>query len=472
MRRSRAIGRAGSAGAILASIVLAALGAGVIEVAPARPNVILVLVDTLRSDHLSTFGYARETSPQLTALARRGVAFSGARSQAPYTSKSIEALFTGDLPTPASAVSTRELPAWRETLAEHFRGAGYQTAGFSSNPLVSRTTGFAQGFDSFEMERFNYRPATEVLEAGIDWMSARDPARPFLLYLHLIDTHAPYAPPRSDDRWRGDYDGPVTRENSSDYVVAINERGRAAFEREAGREVEREDVERLVSLYDGAIHFVDRVFAAFFHDLDASGRLADTLVVLVSDHGEEFMEHASLGHGHGLFEHQVRVPLLMWGPGVPEDVRVDDLVAVADVMPTLLDLAGLPRAHGGYGQSLRPLWYGDAVARTSVASLRPSGHAPQLAVRVPRAKYLEAGDAHVYDLARDPAEQHPIDATTAASAAPRNALWLRDQVRSVEDRLAELHRHATTRDDDGPESPILSPDIEAQLRALGYAVEH
>jgi membrane-anchored protein YejM (alkaline phosphatase superfamily) len=170
---------------------LAALALGLIEPRPRQPNVIIVMADTLRADHLSLFGYARETSPQITALARGGVAFSSAISQAPYTSKSIEALFTGDLPSPATAVSTRELPGWRETLAEHFRAAGYQTAGFSGNPLVSRATGHAQGFDEFEMESLNYRPATDLFGAALDWLSEHDAAQPFFLYVHCMDVHAP-----------------------------------------------------------------------------------------------------------------------------------------------------------------------------------------------------------------------------------------------------------------------------------------
>jgi arylsulfatase A-like enzyme len=425
-----------------ATATLAALAVGLVDTHERQPNVILVLVDTLRADHLSAFGYSRRTSPEIDALAERGVAFSGAISQAPYTSKSIEALFTGDLPSPAAAVSTRELPEWRETLAEHFHAAGYQTGGFSGNPLVSRTTGYAQGFDTFEMESLNYRPAVEMFEAALGWLGRRDRGRPFFLYVHCMDVHAPYAPPESDDLWRGDYEGPVERKTSSNYVVGIREAGLEAFERETAARFGGRDLERLVSLYDASIHYFDRVFGAFYRELESSGRLRDTIVVLVADHGEEFMEHGSLGHGRTLFDHQVRVPLLVWGPGIPAGVRVDAPVAVADIMPTLLDLVDLPRAETGYGESLRPLWQRNEARRATVASVRPSTTTPIL---IP------------------------------THAAPEHAAWLPGGADAIADRLARIEGRARERsgpENAAPTSPMLTPEIEAQLQALGYAVEH
>jgi arylsulfatase len=450
---------------------LAALALGLIEPRPRQPNVIIVMADTLRADHLSLFGYARETSPQITALARGGVAFSSAISQAPYTSKSIEALFTGDLPSPATAVSTRELPGWRETLAEHFRAAGYQTAGFSGNPLVSRATGHAQGFDEFEMESLNYRPATDLFGAALDWLSEHDAAQPFFLYVHCMDVHAPYAPPSSDDLWRDGYRGPVQRETSSRYVVGIREDGLEAFERESGARFEERDLARLISLYDASIHFFDRVFAAFIRDLEARGQLRDTVVVLVADHGEEFMEHGSLGHGRTLFDHQLRVPLLIMGPGVPAGVRIDEPVAVADVMPTVLDLAAIPRAADGYGRSLTSLWRGGQRVHTAVASLRPSNTTPLLAVRTPSAKLVrEVAGQSLFDLERDPLEQHAITGEASSREAPRGAAWLHDREDEVASRLARIEARASP-EGGVPQSPILSNEIEAQLRALGYTVE-
>jgi len=481
-------------GAVLVVALLLMLSPGLIDSrssatsAVDRPNVVIVLADTVRADHLSLFGYPRDTSPHLSELATRGAAFGTAVSQAPYTSKSIEALFTGDLPSPATTTSTREVPEWRETLAERFAAAGYQTAGFSGNPLVSRATGHAQGFEDFEMESLNYRPAPLMFEAALSWLDTkRDGDRPFFLYVHCMDAHAPYAPPTSDDLWRGDYAGPVDRANSSRYVVGIREQGLDAFEAggpegtdpiDGSEPFGDDDLARLVSLYDGAIHFFDRVFAAFFNELETRDRLRDTVIVLVADHGEEFMEHGSLGHGRTLFDHQVRVPLMIWGPGVPQNVRIDAPVAVADVMPTLLELAAIPRTIEGYGQSLRPLWSGTPGQRSTVATLRPSVATPLSAVRSASAKLVrDPNEARLYDLTRDPAEQHPLRADPPSADTRAATAWLHDRGNDIDRRLERLaERVAIDSRPDAPAgppaSPMLSDEIEAQLKALGYATEH
>jgi arylsulfatase A-like enzyme len=324
-------------------------------------NVVLIVIDTLRSDHLSLSGYLRDTSPRLAALARDGTTFDRAYAHSSSTRPSVTTILTSRFVS-SHGVATQgpdalapEVP----TLAEMLHGAGFRTLAVVTNPQIHPRLGFARGFDVFDPvfaadldpSQLNAadlvtRPADEVLARARAEIERLPTGAPFFAYVHLLDPHAPYAPPPA---WRArftdpGYHGPVTG-TLFDFLA---------------RETIKTDpatLAQLEGLYDAEIAFTDDAIGGFVDWLRASGRARSTLVVVTADHGEEFLEHGDLGHGLTLFEEAVRVPLLLLGPGVPAGRRSNALVGVIDVAPTILDLLSVPPpATGLQGRSLRTAW--------------------------------------------------------------------------------------------------------------------
>jgi len=325
---------------------LAACGGATPESPAVGPNVLLICIDTLRADHLGCYGAERDTSPNLDRLAARSIRFVDASATACWTKPSVPSFLTGTYPLQhgvyqgsardEGGASSDVLPASAWTLAEAFSAAGYQTAAFVKNAQLRAGLGFEQGFDLYVDEAGDAR---EIRWQASDWLAERDPARPFFLYLHLLDAHWPYdipteaarrwASPGGVDFFRGD--------GARELRDAIN-----------GGELELTGEQRadLVALYDGAIRYVDGELGRLFAWLEREGVADDTLISVLSDHGEEFLEHGKIGHGHGLFENLLRVPWLLHVPGRPAQ-EVAGSVSLVDVFPTLLAAAGLPPAGAG-----------------------------------------------------------------------------------------------------------------------------
>lgn len=309
----------------------------------ARPNVLLYLIDTLRADRVGSYGGKRGLTPRIDALARESVVFENTTAASSWTKPSTATILTGLPPAVHGATRIdRRLPPAVETLAEVLENAGYRTGGFSANAHVTEATGFAQGFGRFELMPELARG--EALDRrALAWLdeSAAVPegnSAPFFLYVHAIDPHAPYEPPE-DLRRRFAASVPA----GSGGLAKVQEVYRTLDRR---RPEAQALLARMVLLYDAEVAAIDRSFGALLDELDRRGRLADTLVVVISDHGEEFGEHGGLGHGKTLYREVLDVPWIVRLPGQTAGRRIAAPAAHRDVMPTILGALGIPSGNG------------------------------------------------------------------------------------------------------------------------------
>ena len=305
------------------------------------PNVLLICIDTLRADHLGCYGYGRRpTSPALDALAARSTLFRGTSATACWTKPSVPSIFTGTFPLQhgvyrgsargGEGTVSDVLPDGARTLAEVFREHGYATAAFVRNAQLRVGMGFEQGFDLY---RDKAGDAREIRWRATDWLDERDPGRPFFLYLHLLDCHWPYPVP-------DEYAGLFVDLEATEFVRRDDWRELRDAVNDGRTELSDEQREALIALYDGAIRYADDQMGRLFARLEREGIAEETIVCIVSDHGEEFGEHGRIGHGHGLYETLLHVPWILHVPGRPAAV-LDVPTSLVDLYPTLLGAAGI-----------------------------------------------------------------------------------------------------------------------------------
>lgn len=311
-------------------------------VRPTLPNFVVVCLDTLRADRLGCYGYDRPTSPGLDAFAERGVLFENAISQAPETLAAHMSLFTGLYPREHHVWDVQSLAPQLPYLLEQFRAAGYRTAALTEDGGVSPIHGFDRGFQCYldgapTSKRGSKRVEETFGRAASLIRRSRD--RPFFLFVHTYETHTPYDPPEDvREQFCGPYAGkiqpPVSWAKMESRLLNMRQ-----------DPLSREDFKFVSDLYDAGIRHVDRELEKLFSVLDEVGIRDRTWRVVLSDHGEDFWDHFGFAtHGHTLYEEMIRVPLLFEGPPGkgPQGLRVSDQVMLIDVLPTLLDLAGLP----------------------------------------------------------------------------------------------------------------------------------
>jgi len=420
-------------------------------------NVIVLLADTLRADHMSLYGYARDTTPALRKLAADGVVFEHARSQAPCTFPSVNSLLTSRTPLAfyGRGYGDFGIPDDVPSLATMLQRHGFATLAVSASALVRATPskhnkvgGFQQGFDAFD-EQWLSRAASCVNERALRLID--DAAKPFFLYVHYMDPHAPYQPPPEHRRrfareWSG-----APQIGAGDLRVVE----RTIFKHKRPDLVPAEDVFHLRDLYDDEIAYLDAQIDGLFAALERRELLERTMVVLAADHGEEFLEHASLGHCRTLYDTETRTPLVLWIPGVPGG-RIAAAVENLDVVPTVLDYLALPIAADLEGTSLRPLIAGRAQEATRLTrgftrSLRSLGGTRHKVILD-----TTTGAATAFDLAVDPGEASDL---LGQGSATRELLALRDQL------VAQLAR---TEGENVARNARHGQEIEAALRSLGY----
>jgi choline-sulfatase len=387
---------------------------------PAGGPVVLVVVDTLRADHLGSYGQARGTSPQLDAWAREGRLYERAWSTSSWTLPSVASLLTGRLPHDHGAVALVALPAANPlfgalaagvpTLAERFAAAGYATAAFVTNPYLTPLLGIDRGFGLYDHTAAYdsaERRAAPLVERALHWIDAQQ-GRPFFLLLHLMDPHLSYDAPAPQ---RGRF---TAGEHSQ---LRLPVRAGSAFALRAGRRPRRagggalDDGDRrfVAAAYDEEVAYVDAQLGRLREALASTGVLERGLLVLASDHGEELFDHGGFEHGHALFEEVVRVPLVFWGAGVRPG-REATPVSLVDVAPTLLEAAGLPRPDGVAGISLWPNLHDGAALPERTLRFEDVlyGEDRRGALRWPwKVVVSEGGALHYWNLERDPDEREP-----------------------------------------------------------------
>ncbi len=334
-------------------LALLVLGALFPATAAPRPNVVVVVVDALRADHLGAYGYTRRpTTPNLDRFAGRSVVFEHCLAQGGWSVPSMASFFSGVDPqahqvlryNPVARLEFDTLRAGETTFAEVFQAAGYQTVALKKTVVLDPARGMMQGFDVARIvggDMAEGRSAAELTDAATAWLDGeRDPARPFLLYLHYMDPHSSYrAPEPFYSQWTGGYDGPLT----GDHMEI--ERWFVSGERVPTRA----DVRHLRALYDAEIAYWDQEFGRLMQRLVVSGLDTNTIVVVTADHGEALYEHRQWFHGDVWLEN-LRVPFLMKVPGVAA-ARYDHWTQLIDIAPTLTDLVGLPAGPRWMGRS-------------------------------------------------------------------------------------------------------------------------
>ncbi len=345
------------------------------------PNVLLLILDTVRAEDLSAYGYERRTSPHLEMLAESGTLFEHAWSTSPWTLPSHASLFTGRYPHELSADWLAPLDDTHATLAERFRRSGYRTGGFVGNLIYATyETGLNRGFSRYEDYPVSLpmvassslllrkvvltvrrlageddflvkKPARDVNDSFLRWVD-QDADRPFFAFLNFMDAHAPYLPPDSlDGRF-----GP-------------RRTGRALADLSERREWAPDELRAERAAYDGTIAYVDQELGYLLTELERRGKLSQTLVVVASDHGEQFGEHDLVDHGNSLYRPLLEVPLVISWPGrVPAGLRVERPVTLRDVPATIVQLA-LGDPPGVFpGTSLVGDWRGTAISESPLLS--------------------------------------------------------------------------------------------------------
>ncbi|GAA0728042.1 arylsulfatase [Halorubrum trapanicum] len=314
-------------------------------------NIILLSADALRADHLSSYGYHRETSPVLDDLAQESIRFENAYSASSHTREAVPALLTGEYPDVAVDDGYRLAT---ETVASTLSGEGFATAGFHSNPFVSRAYGFDEGFDHFDddlhlgqhklvalaqrafdkLRNRHYARAAEINERSLSWLDSLDD-EPFFLWNHYMDTHGPYEPPGEYATLYAD-ESVSGREAQSLYQRAITDPA----------SITDDERELLIDLYDAEIRYNDAKIGEFFEALRERGLLEESLLIVTADHGDAFGEHAYYEHPRYLHDEITKVPLYVRPPGGRSEV-VETPASTLDVGATIEAAVGVEATADG-----------------------------------------------------------------------------------------------------------------------------
>jgi len=422
----------------------------------ARPNIVLLIVDSLRPDHLGIYGYPKDVSPRIDALARQSAVFTQAVAQAPWTLPSVASILTSLYPSEHGAVFPPDDRNWGikmrddaivlrpeqkldraiPTLAALLSAAGYRTAGVTANAFCGSIFDIDSGFkDYYECWKRSLRDLNDG--TVFPWLERRR-QDPFFLYLHAQDVHWPYRHGRPDP-------GLIARTEKTIFASIEN----------PILEMAAEDVRGLVSAYDASISIFDEEFARLHRKI--SSLPGGTVFVLTSDHGEGFLEHGFLMHGNSLYDELLLVPLIFSGPGIPAGIRVGSQVRSIDIAPTILDLAGAAKPEAMRGESLLPWMAGTRNDHLpAVSEFSYSRRKFDMSVRFPPWKLLGSREHELlFNVAGDPAER--IDRSQSAPDVLDNGRVL---VRKWGKTAAGVRRR--TRENSDPQ------DVAALLRAAGY----
>lgn len=451
-----------------------------------KPNVILLTIDTLRADVLNCYGYHTPLTPNLDRLAAAGIRFEQAITGGSWTQAAFPVLMTSSYAGMYGGCLGRlapERPSPVETLAAH----GYTTGAFSTNPHLSRATGYDRGFHHFNdliptevdprLRRikggqhllrnplihsvlrplgYNLRPArlycsaADVTDQLCGWLGQVE--GPFFAWAHFMDLHWPYhrvetltQPTQIAQAWQD---------------LAIMH-GRSNFN---GKTITAAERDHFVALYEQSLQYVDSQIGRLLSQLETLGYDANTVIIAVSDHGEEFLDHGRWGHWESnLFDEILRVPLIIRMPNPPQGQVIQRQVRLLDLMPTILDLCGCSLPSGLMGVSLVPLWTnpnGDYAGGAAISEMRRDPW-HRVAVRTEALKYIwdskRPDQPELYDLRADPGEKQSV-----TECFPQEVRQLQAQVDAHLRRVAETERGAAASE------PEFDEEVERRLRDLGY----
>ena len=427
-------------------------------------NLILISIDTLRADHLGCYGYGRETSPALDALAKRGALFEQDISSSSWTVPAHMSMLTGLYPRSHGVDSGAKLLAPETiTLAQHLSRLGFVTGAIVNTGLL-RKHDFPRGFARYKLiapagkswgasRNADSCSAPKILESAGEWMRANSRQR-FFLFLHIYDVHADYSPlPEYLALFERPYSGPANGTTTQLQEYMLRPPG--------GEEWGSQEALRLIDLYDAEIRQLDDALARFFASLEELGVANETLLIVTSDHGEEFLDHGDVLHGQTLHTEVVHVPLILVGPGVPRGARFRGQVSPVDLFPTSTALLGLSALDGLEGLDLSSAWRAPSAwpaeralySETRSWSGSPEGSLRGMIQRGPYALHYDrlSGKQQLFWHEDDPREL-----TDIAERDPQRvqALW-----RELEAFLAGAQELE--------DSPMTEDELK-ELQALGY----
>jgi len=417
-------------------------------------NLLLISIDTLRPDFLGSYGYERPSSPQIDLLASEGVVFEQAMTTAPWTLPAHGSLLTGLYPRHHGANAKRSgLVPGVVTLAEVMKAHGFRTAAILNSRWLGERYGFDRGFDDFSILPPRETRFGEITDRALEWLSEGGQS-PFFLLVHDFHVHSDYgSEPPYQELFVGPYEG--VADGTTEQLRKV---------RTGELELTSADRDHLLDLYAAGVRGADHQVGRLVAHLRDQGVLDETLVVVVSDHGEEFFEHGGVLHGRTQYQEIMQVPLILRGPGIPAGARIATPASLVDVVPTALSLLGLPVPDALDGMDLRPLWsavhdparaglegralFGEADhnnSETAVTSSVRRGAYKLITNRV-------SGTSELYDLSTDPREQ-------------RNLLTSEPEVAAALGEVLERFVAGSRRERQLPE---LSSEMRADLEALGY----
>lgn len=457
-------------GFLIIAVVLIAAGFITLTVTRDKINLVLISIDTLRPDHLGCYGYDRDTSPNMDSIAREGAIFKTVISQSSWTLPAHATLLTSTYPSVHGVTrDDKALDPKLVTLAELLRENGYMTAAFTGGGYMHKRFGFSQGFevymDSYVDARGSYSPFLDVHWSSfrsvlLNWLNANHD-EPFFLFIHSYDVHKPYDPPAEYvRRFYPSCRGEIITFLAHDMVVIKGVENPVV--KIPVDSLSSGEIDHIVAHYDAEIRLVDEEVGILLEALERYGIKDETMIVITSDHGEQFLEHGGLGHRNTLFEEELRVPLLIrFPPFIKQGTVIEAPVAIVDIMPTLLELMRLRRGDFD-GESILPLLKGQHRQPLIISEYQEGGLA---SIRDGRYKLIVSQAdrlLHLYDIIDDPGELADIAANQPYT---RDRLFNELRERIVEQRLEGEKYRGAEAGEAGKEY------IQQQLKALGYIEE-
>lgn len=311
-------------------------------VCPPYCNVLFISIDDLRADHLGVYGYQKPTSPNIDQFAREGIVFENAFAQSSWTLPSYASMLMGQYPQKLGVeVISDRLPENTPTLAEILKNNGYKTAAFTSGAFINQDRNFTRGFDKFEEEQ-NWQDAESITDKAISFLSENQNTK-FFLFLHYFHVHDPYSPSNSNaQKFHSEYGGNIKSFNISD-IVKLNTKK---------TKLSREDLQHIVALYDAEIFELDNQLGILFQFLNKKKLDKNTVIIINSDHGEEFGERGTWGmHAYSVYDELLHIPLIVKVPNI-QSKRVDSLVENRDIPKTIVELLELTTQTNLTGENL------------------------------------------------------------------------------------------------------------------------
>ncbi len=381
-----------------------------------KANVILISIDTLRADHLGSYGYKQNSSPNLDRFANEdAILFERCISSAPSTEPSHASIFTSLIPSHHGAFFAKRVPIPDDmiTMAEILKKHGYSTVSFNEGGQVSDAWGFAQGFDEYVSLPgigINHKFG-RIVEHALDWLSKNDNETPKFLFLHTFETHHPYTPNERFIKDMGNnYQGTIPNKIMVNLLKSINKREIS---------LSKTDRQHIINIYDAEIRSMDNSFAQLVQGLKDRSLYDETMIIFTSDHGEEFGEHGKMGwHSHSLWNELLHVPLIIKFPGKRfKGKRINPQVRSIDILPTMLDVLKIKPLPMFEGRTMMRLLQGKRDGpRPAVSQQDGMNDARPVTLQTGKWKYYlrnAKGSARLFDLNNDPGEkknvskQHP-----------------------------------------------------------------